>query len=369
MVINTNLSALRSARLLSESSEKVARSVSRLSSGSKLTSPEDDAAGLAMSLTLSAEGHRHQAAVTNLENAISFKQTQDGYLHTAQIALDRMSQLAVLALDATKTDSDRANYDAEFQKLAAFLDATFSRRFNDKRLFGGTSVANVSGTASGGSAENSRVIDTGGTSGNIQIDYNFFAAPDRITVYYPPRSVGGTLLHDTGIVSGSAQLNIPFGPGSSTLVEIVVNEGGGVLGTGWNYNATVTANLPDADLTVTTDGQGSLLTLASIESITVSGSVGTTIAAVAALQTVKQAINDLAQKRAQVGANLARLQSHLDELGTLTENLSASTSRIKDVDIAQEIGVLARSAALALSGTAMLVQAKLLPETVLRLLR
>ncbi|MFA6546134.1 MAG: flagellin, partial [Limisphaerales bacterium] len=80
MVINTNTSAQSSARLLGESSALLAKSLARLSSGSKIVSPEDDAAGLAVSMRFDAQINRTSAAQSNVNNAVSFSQTQDGFL-------------------------------------------------------------------------------------------------------------------------------------------------------------------------------------------------------------------------------------------------------------------------------------------------
>src|SRR3954465_2091737 len=111
MVINTNTSAQSSSRLLSESSSLLSKSLARLSSGSKIVSPEDDAAGLAVSLRFDAPVNRTSAAHSNRGNAISFSQTQDGFMQKIGKALDRMSELSVLSQDVTKTDNDRALYD------------------------------------------------------------------------------------------------------------------------------------------------------------------------------------------------------------------------------------------------------------------
>src|SRR6266496_3591629 len=108
MAINTNISAQSSARLLSESSAMLAKSLARLSSGSKITSPEDDAAGLAVSMRFDAQINRIGAASANVGNAISFNQTQDGFLKKVAKALYRMSELAILAQDVTKTNTGRA---------------------------------------------------------------------------------------------------------------------------------------------------------------------------------------------------------------------------------------------------------------------
>jgi flagellin len=135
MVINTNISATSSARLLAESSSKLAKSLARLSSGSKITSPEDDAAGLAVATRFDALINRSNAAKANVGNAISFAQTQDGFLQKVSKALDRMSELAILAQDVTKTNSDRALYDKEFQTLAAYITNTATKDFNGVSLF------------------------------------------------------------------------------------------------------------------------------------------------------------------------------------------------------------------------------------------
>src|ERR1043165_4306856 len=108
MVINTNASAQSSARLLAESSSKLSKSLARLSSGSKIVSPEDDAAGSAVSLRFDAQINRIGATSNNVSNAVSFSQTQDGFLGKVGKALDRMSELSVLSQDVTKSDADRA---------------------------------------------------------------------------------------------------------------------------------------------------------------------------------------------------------------------------------------------------------------------
>jgi flagellin len=135
MVINTNIAAENSAALLQTSSANLAKSLQRLSSGSKIISPADDAAGLAMSMQFTAESGRLQAASNNVSNAVSFTQTQDGFLQQVSTALNRMSQLAVSAQDATKSDSDRADYNAEFQQLASYIGSIATKDFNGVSLF------------------------------------------------------------------------------------------------------------------------------------------------------------------------------------------------------------------------------------------
>jgi len=148
MVINTNYSALSSGRQLGESQGMLNKSLARLSSGSKLVNPSDDAAGFAVSARFDAQINRTQAAVDNIGNAVSFSQTQDGYLKKVAKALDRMSELSLLALDETKSDTDRGLYNNEFTKLGAFVTASSTRDFNGVSMFG-TSILHVTVNSEG----------------------------------------------------------------------------------------------------------------------------------------------------------------------------------------------------------------------------
>ena len=129
MVINTNTAAARGARYLGESSGNLQKSLARLSSGSKIVEPQDDAAGMAVASRMDAQIHRTEATRSNIGNAISYKQTQDGYLAKAAKALDRMSELATLAQDGTKTTTDLALYNKEYSTLYSYLDVVDSQTF------------------------------------------------------------------------------------------------------------------------------------------------------------------------------------------------------------------------------------------------
>jgi flagellin len=267
MVINTNTSAQSSARLLSESSANLAKSLARLSSGSKIVSPEDDAAGLAVSTRFDAQINRISAASSNVGNAISFNQTQDGFLKKVSKALDRMSELSILAQDSTKTDNDRALYNAEFTTLGAYINDVATKDFNGVNLFDGTA------------------------------------------------------------------------------------------------------------LDVTTDSDGNTYTMngvdltASAYTTATGDSVDTATNAATALTDVKAAIDQLATDRANIGANISRLNSTSDGLAVLKDNLSAANSRITDVDVAEESTNFAKFNILVQAGTAMLAQANATPQSALRLLQ
>jgi flagellin len=267
MVINTNVHAQVAANNLNSSAAMLAKSLARLSSGSKIVNPADDAAGLAVAMRLDAQIQRLNAANSNVGNAISFTQTQDGYLKKIAKALDRMSELSILAQDVTKSDSDRSLYDAEFFQLADYISNTGTKDFNGVSLFG-----------------------------------------------------GGTL-------------------------DVTIDSEG----------ETFTMNAVDLDAQVYTDATAA--------------SVATTTAAVAALATVKNAITQLATDRATIGAYQSRMALTAEQLTVSKENLTAASSRIQDVDVAEESTQYARYNILVQSGTAMLAQANSLPQTVLRLLQ
>ena len=139
MVINTNVSALTASRNLIETQGSLSRSLGRLSSGSKLVNPADNAAGFAVSSRFDAQINRIQAASDNIGNALSFSQTQDGYLKKVAKALDRMGELSMLALDETKSATDRGLYNNEFVNLQNFVTSSSTRDFNSVSMFGGNS--------------------------------------------------------------------------------------------------------------------------------------------------------------------------------------------------------------------------------------
>jgi flagellin len=145
-VINTNTQALAGARHLNHSQEMLGRSLTRLSSGSKIVNPSDDAAGLAVSEKLAAQNKRVRAATTNVQNAVSFVQTADGFMGGMTKILSRMSELAILAKDVTKNSTDVALYAQEFTALQDQLRATIGG--TDAEI-GGTTVGAPLGAFNG----------------------------------------------------------------------------------------------------------------------------------------------------------------------------------------------------------------------------
>ncbi len=141
VVINTNFAATVAANNLAASNSMLQKSLNRLSSGSKIVTPADDAGGLAVSMKLSAAAVRQGAVSVNIGNATSYLQTQDGVLKVAAKVLDRMGELKTLYADPTKNTDDLANYDAEFVELQHQLTALATEKFNGVELFGSATLS------------------------------------------------------------------------------------------------------------------------------------------------------------------------------------------------------------------------------------
>jgi len=143
--LNTNMSAITAASNLDTSTSELNNALAQLSSGSKIVTPADDPAGLAESIALTAQIGQTNAANDNVSNALSFSQTQDGYLQQVGAALDQMSTLAVEAQDPTKSSSQLADYNTEYKALSAYITSTGNATYNGVSLFSGTD-----GTTTGG---------------------------------------------------------------------------------------------------------------------------------------------------------------------------------------------------------------------------
>lgn len=386
MVINTNIAAQTSAGVLQESSKLLAKSLSRLSSGTKILSPEDDAAGLAVSMRFDARINRTQAATQNLGNATSFSQTQDGFLKKAGKALDRMSELAVLAQDITKTDGDRSLYNREFQTLNSYISDITTKDFNGVSLFG-TTNRNVTSDGDGGSFQITAI------RGNYLTPPSGPSPSTAIGDLVPGFTDGTVGFGDTdGLATHTFHSTDTLGDMVSWLDDAMKgNNLSGAVGGSASYDEStgkLSVNV-DASFYVYEFGASNLLTglgLGEIDnrsgSSTMTGSVtltsptptpgapdiSTASGAASALTSVKSAINQLASDRATVGATIARLNYTTEQLGILKTNLSSANSRIKDVNVAEESSEYARYNILVQSGTAMLAQANTMPNSALRLL-
>ena len=269
VVINTNFAATLASNNLAASNTMLQKSLNRLSSGSKIVSPSDDAGGLAVSMKLSAAAKRQGAVATNISNAVSFLQTQDGNLKVTARILDRISELKTLYVDKTKNSSDLANYDVEFNALQDELIAITTEKFNSVAIFGTDSLA------------------------------------------------------------------------------VSVTEDG---------STTSAVTIQGRDLASTAGGVGALT------------STGATTLADVELSDITDAIQNVATMRAANGAEQSRFNFASELLTVNKANLEAASSRITDVDVAQESTQLARFNILVQSGTAMLAQANQISSIALKLL-
>ena len=140
--INTNTAATSAAYNLGSTNVNLQRSLNRLSSGSRINSSMDDAGGLAVSMKLSASIRRTEATQANVNNALSYLETQDGVLKSAEKVMSRMSELIQLATDVTKSSTDTALYKTEYQSLQSQIGSMLGEQFNGINLFtaGGVDV-------------------------------------------------------------------------------------------------------------------------------------------------------------------------------------------------------------------------------------
>ena len=273
VVINTNSAATSAAYNLSNTNVNLQRSLNRLSSGSRINSAYDDAGGLAVSMKLSASIRRTDATLANVNNAIAFLQTQDGVIKTADKLVNRMSELATLAQDVSKSNDDRSLYNKELQILQDQLDLMLNEKFNGITLF-----------TSAGSAGTTQTVVTS---------------------------------HDGAQTVGITQVDL--------------NSIAGTNGVG-NYN------------------------------------ISTQSGAMSAVTAIQVQIQNLANIRANNGAEQSRLTFAADMLAVNKTNLEAANSRILDVDVADESTKLARYNILQQAGTAMLAQANQSTQSILKLI-
>jgi len=135
LTINTNPAAIRASFNLTENNKQLQQSLTRLSSGKRITKPADDAGGLAVSMKLTSSINRTKAAISNIQNSLSFGEVQDGALQAGARIVDRLAELKSLSLDVMKSDADIANYNTEFRALQQQLYAITAETFNGVSLF------------------------------------------------------------------------------------------------------------------------------------------------------------------------------------------------------------------------------------------
>jgi len=405
MVINTNVQAQQTANNLNVSSNALAKSLARLSSGSKIIAPSDDAAGLAVSSRLESQLKRLDAAINNVVNAVSFTQTQDGFLKTIDKAFRRMSELAMFAQDSTKSASDLTLYSQEFTQLQDYVRQTVTQTFNSVKLFSTDSLAvtiDSSGTtfdmapidlskteytsslSVAQSLTNADVSNIARLSGGtVQLtvtaaEYAKMAKGGSLTLsgLTNATATGAASATDISSLNGTFDIKNAFQVGTTYIVELDGSAGGTTalgIPTSWSSNGTAgaTSYVDGATLTAAVAATGATFTGANATGLAAKTGLDITSVprAQAALTRIRNSIDKLAQDRASLGAVQSRLNFTNEQLTVTKENLSAAISRIADVDVAEEATAYARYQILVQSGTSMLAQANKMPQSALQLLQ
>jgi len=391
-VINTNIMSLNAQRNLNTSGAALATSLQRLSSGLRINSAKDDAAGLAISERFTTQIRGLDVAVRNANDGISLAQTAEGAMVEIGNNLQRIRELAVQSANASNSASDRQALNAEAAQLLAEID-----RIANQTSFNGTKL--LDGSFSGALFQIG--ADAGQTIGLNQIvDANVnalgkaqFAAIQLST--NPP--ISGTATID-GVISGITingqlinEINVKAGDSGVEVQQKLVNAINQKMDMTGVY-ASLTANgqlqleslrgshdfsfnnavSPIDGLNIDfngIEGQAAANENAQgaryLKDLDISSFQG----AQQALEIVDQALPQISNARAEMGAIQNRFMSTIASLSATSENLSASRSRIRDADYAKETAELTRTQILQQAGTAMLAQANQLPQNVLNLLK
>jgi flagellin len=379
-VINTNISSLNAQRNLGTSQASLATSMQRLSSGLRINSAKDDAAGMSISDRMTTQIRGSNQAVRNANDAISMTQTAEGALNEVGSNLQRMRELAVQASNGTNTQTDRDAIHSEVTQLKAEIQRVSEQtKFNGQTLLNGSLAsvafqvgANAGETISISSLANVSTAALGGTFTRTTETFNATALTGYATAI-----VAGTVSingKDIGAINAAGNAQERAGQ----MVE-AINRVASQSGVGASYDA-VTGDVSlvssaayvvagagaSATATgITTASVGSATTTTGIGSVNVSSFSGAQLA----IGQIDNALKSINSSRADLGAVQNRFTSVVNGLQTTTENLSASRSRIQDADFAAETAALSRAQVLQQAGTAMVAQANQLPQGVLQLLK
>ena len=386
-VINTNSISLNAQRNLATNSASLSTTIQRLSSGLRINSAKDDAAGLAISERFTTQIRGMNQAARNANDGISLAQTAEGALGEIGNNLQRIRELAVQSRNATNSASDRQALNAEVTQLKAEI-----QRVAEQTQFNGTNL--LDGSFAGA------VFQVGANQGQtITVDSIANASTAQLGSWTSPDSTGytqtlGALTVGDGALAASLSINgvtVSIGaetgraagaaltalvaafdaakalPANAGLANVTMAADGAITST--DQNLTIAAPTNVTGVTAgTTEGTASPVP-GGAETGFANESVLTTDAADRMILAMDAALDAINSSRADLGAIQNRFTSVVANLNTGSENLSASRSRIRDTDFAKETAELSRTQILQQAGTAMLAQANQLPQNVLSLLR
>jgi len=400
MSVNTNVVSLNAQRNLGTSQSSLATSMQRLSSGLRVNSAKDDAAGLAIAERMNASVRGLNVAARNANDGISLAQTAEGALGKVGDMLQRMRELAVQSANATNSAEDRDALQAEVAQLRDEIDRVAKgASFNGKKLLDGsfTAAAFQVGAAAGENITVGSLADTRASGlANIAYAEETVAAIDvdnaTITGYDTEIAAGdleitvdGTA-YDLGVIaaagSGTERLGqvveainrktsdtgvsaylVDNGDGTfdMELLSSRVDDTGAALVPTFSAGFTVVDTgfaAPTMAAAAAADGVG-------IDTLDVSTDKGAWIA----IKKLDSALDQVNSARGKLGAVQSRFENAVANIQIQAENTSASRGRIMDADFATETANLSRAQILQQAGTAMVAQANQLPQQVLSLLR
>ncbi len=393
MSINTNVVSINAQRNLSLSGGSLATSMQRLSSGLRVNSAKDDAAGLAIAERMSTQVKGLAVASRNANDGISLAQTAEGALGKVGDMLQRMRELAVQSSNATNSKSDREALQAELGQLRDEVDRVAkTTSFNGAKLLDGSFTgavfqvgANSGDNITVGALANTKVAELGNskyaTASSNAFDKAALAAgmtnaDVTISIQGTSGSAATVKIAKDANITGDEALGRVIQAINSKSADTGVTAFLNDTGTGVDLRATMTSatadatavavtGQPNAGLAFATSSSPAAADLKGIDGVDITTQKG----AWEALQHIDSAINKVNESRGQLGAIQTRFEKTVENIDIQNENLSAARGRIVDTDFAQETANLSRTQILQQAGTAMVAQANQLPQNVLSLLR
>ena len=368
-VINTNANALLTQNALKSNERMMSAAMERLSTGSRINSAKDDAAGLAISSRMTSQIRGLDMAIRNANDGISMVQAADGATIEIGNMLQRMRELSVQAQNGTYTAStDLAYLQKEFYQLQAEIERIADNtQWNGKNILEGTPGTNGRVTFQVGANASQSISVTMGDFEMKKTAVTYAIADvtngsDKFTKSGHGFALGDAVKYDAA--SGTAVGGLTDGS-TYYVTEISGND--------FKVATSYQNALDGTAIALSGDGNDnqSLTKLSSyggnIDSTTIS--VSSAANAATALAAIDTAISGVSEQRAVFGATINRLQYAVDNLSNVSLNTSASRSQVQDADYAKETSELARTQIIQQAATAMLSQANTLPQTVLQLLQ
>jgi len=397
-VINTNISANIARDAIGRNDRAMATSMERLSTGLRINSAKDDAAGLAIANRMAGQISGLNMAKRNANDGISMIQTIEGATKEVGNMLVRMRELAVQSASGTYSDTDRAALDLEFDQLRFEITRIQEKTtWNNQALMDGSSgtTVNIQLGASAGQTMGVTFADWSVADANVygtavaavtessEVTFGALTAGQSLTIGNLTYTDGGAGSNAATVAAAFAGANAGNTAGMTVNAGTAANQGSmsGTL-TGFNIGAlasgksvvTSTGVGDVTDLVIGGTGaaattQGNIIQGVAGETAISAISIHNAAGASAAITTLDKAITGVTAEQAKYGAYLSRLQYASDNIGNVATNLDQSRSRIQDADYAVETTALARTQIIAQASTAMLAQANQVKQTVLALLQ